>query len=196
MITQLVAGVDEVGRGPLAGPVVAAAVILPKDFCLPGLRDSKKMTERARIRCCEVIKEKAIAWSVASASVAEIDEFNILKAAKLAMVRAVQTLHCKPTLVRVDGKDVLDVDYPCQAIIGGDDRHIEISAASVLAKVARDAHMVALGQQYSAYGFERHKGYGTAHHMAALKTHGATVHHRQSFAPVARVIAHKQSQHD
>ena len=183
-----ICGVDEAGRGPLAGPVTAAAVILPQNFELKGLRDSKKMTERARERCYGVIIEQAIAWSVATASVKEIDRINILRATQQAMVRAVERLSVSPDVVWVDGRDLIDVVPPCHAIIGGDDRHAVIAAASVLAKVTRDRYMLQLAKDYPEYGFERHKGYGTAAHLAALAAHGVTVHHRQSFSPVKRLL--------
>lgn len=183
-----ICGVDEAGRGPLAGPVIAAAVILPENFELKGLRDSKKMTEGARERCYAVIVEQAIAWSVATASVKEIDRINILRATQQAMVHAVETLSVSPDVVWVDGRDLIDVVPPCRAIIGGDDQHMVIAAASVLAKVTRDRYMLKLAQDYPEYGFERHKGYGTAAHLAALAAHGVTVHHRQSFSPVKRLL--------
>ena len=185
---MFICGVDEVGRGPLAGEVFAAAVILPVGFSLPGLRDSKKMTEKARSRCYEVIIDQAVSWAVASASVAEIDSLNILVAAKLAMVRAVNKLSVKPCLVNVDGNQVIDVDYPCKAIVGGDDSNIEISAAAVIAKVTRDRVMIALDVKCPGYYFSANKGYGTKQHLQALKELGATQYHRRSFAPVKKVL--------
>jgi len=190
-VTQLVtvAGVDEVGRGPLAGPVTAAAVILDPARPVIGLRDSKRLSERARNRLALEIREFAIAHSVAHASVAEIDEINILQASMLAMQRAVCGLSIQPELALIDGNRAPEVSCATEAIIKGDDRVACISAASVLAKVSRDALMVELGQQWPGYGFEQHKGYGTALHRRKLQDLGVTPAHRRSFAPVRAVLA-------
>ncbi len=189
-VTQLVsvAGVDEVGRGPLAGPVTAAAVILDPARPVFGLRDSKRLTERARDRLAGEIRESAIAYSVAHASVAEIDEINILKASMLAMQRAVAALTTAPELALIDGNRAPEVSCATEAIVRGDDRVACISAASILAKVSRDALMVELAQQWPGYGFEQHKGYGTALHRRKLQELGVTPAHRRSFAPVRAVL--------
>ena len=178
------AGVDEVGRGPLAGSVVAAAVILPPDFPDIGLRDSKKLSAKKRDHLYDIIMMKATAVSVGQASVAEIDQLNILHASMLAMRRAIMTLTVTPQLVLVDGNRLPKMPYPGQAIIGGDDTVAQISAASIIAKVTRDRAMIELDKQYPLYGFAQHKGYGTKQHLAALKAHGITPEHRLSFAPV------------
>ncbi len=190
LVTQLisVAGVDEVGRGPLAGPVTAAAVILDPARPVIGLRDSKRLTERARDRLAIEIQESAIAFSIAHASVAEIDELNILHASMLAMQRAVETLSAQPQLALIDGNRAPSVVCATQTIIKGDDKVAAISAASVLAKVTRDALMVELAQEWPGYGFEQHKGYGTALHRRKLTELGVTPAHRRSFAPVRAVI--------
>jgi len=186
---ELVAGVDEVGRGPLAGDVVAAAVILPAGLSLPGLTDSKKLSEKRRDRLDEMIREHALAWSIARASPSEIDHLNILQASLLAMRRAVDSLAVRPTRVLVDGNRLPDWSYPGEAIVGGDGCVAQISAASVLAKVCRDREMMALEAQYPGYGFARHKGYPTREHLDALARLGPTPVHRQSFAPVRAAIA-------
>ncbi len=183
------AGVDEAGRGPLAGSVFAAAVILPAAYDLPGLADSKKLSEKQRDRLAAAIKEQATAWSVASADVAEILELNILHATLLAMRRAVAGLARQPEKVWIDGNRVPpDLAVPAQAVVKGDGKIAVVSAASVLAKTARDAEMYALAQRHPEYGFERHKGYGTAEHLAALRRHGALPEHRAAFAPVREVL--------
>lgn len=181
-----VAGVDEVGRGPLAGPVVTAAVILDPDRPIDGLADSKALTPRRRAYLAEVIREQALGWSLGRAEVAEIDSLNILQATLLAMRRAVLGLGEPPDGVLVDGNRCPELPCPARAVVGGDARVPAISAASVLAKVARDAEMVVLDGEYPLYGFARHKGYGTAEHMKALRVHGPCVAHRYSFAPVRR----------
>ena len=187
------AGVDEAGRGPLAGSVFAAAVILPAVYDLPGLTDSKKLSEKQRDRLAAAIKEQATAWSVASANVAEILELNILHATLLAMRRAVAGLARQPEKVWIDGNRVPpDLAVPAQAVVKGDGKIAVVSAASVLAKTARDAEMYALAQRHPEYGFERHKGYGTAEHLAALRRHGALPEHRAAFAPVREVLAQGQ----
>lgn len=189
-VTELmaVAGVDEVGRGPLAGPVTAAAVILDPARPVIGLRDSKRLTERARDRLAIEIRESALAFSVAHASVAEIDDINILQASMLAMQRAVETLSAMPELALIDGNRAPMVSCATQAIVKGDDRVAVISAASVLAKVARDALMVEYADEWPGYGFEQHKGYGTALHRRKLLELGVTPIHRRSFAPVRAVL--------
>lgn len=184
-----VAGVDEVGRGPLAGPVTAAAVILDPARPVLGLRDSKRLTERSRDRLAIDIRDSAIAYCVAHASVAEIDELNILHASMLAMKRAIDGLGAQPKLALIDGNRSPQVDCATHTIIKGDDRVAVISAASVLAKVTRDALMVELADAFPGYGFEQHKGYGTALHRRKLQELGATPEHRRSFAPVRAVLA-------
>ncbi|GAO27369.1 ribonuclease HII [Alicycliphilus sp. B1] len=185
----LVAGVDEAGRGPLAGPVVAAAVILDDQQPIVGLADSKALTAARRERLFDEIRAKALCCSVAEASVEEIDRLNILQATLLAMRRAVQGLRLKPTLALVDGNRLPRLDMPAEAIVKGDARVAAISAASILAKVTRDRWCAELHAQYPQYGFAGHKGYGTAEHLAALQAHGACPQHRRSFAPVARALA-------
>jgi ribonuclease HII len=187
--SALVAGVDEAGRGPLAGPVVAAAVILDPGRPIEGLRDSKQLSAARRERLAPLIRERALAWCVAEASVEEIDALNILQATLLAMRRAVAGLALVPELVLVDGNQLPRLACEARAIIGGDALEPAISAASILAKTVRDAGMAAAEAHYPGYGFARHAGYGTAQHLAALETLGATPLHRRSFAPVARVLA-------
>jgi ribonuclease HII len=184
----LVAGVDEAGRGPLAGPVVAAAVILDDQQPIAGLADSKTLTAARRERLFDEIRAKALCCSIAEASVEEIDRLNILQATLLAMRRAVQGLRLKPTLALVDGNRLPRLDVPAEAIVKGDARVAAISAASILAKVTRDRWCAELHAQYPQYGFAGHKGYGTAEHLAALQAHGACPQHRRSFAPVARAL--------
>ena len=184
-----IAGVDEAGRGPLAGPVVAAAVILPEGWVYEGLTDSKKMTERRREAAYDAIVSEAIAWSIGVASVPEIDKHNILQATMLAMKRAVAKLAIKPDVVWVDGNRCPDFGIPSEAKIGGDGLFLCISAASVLAKVVRDRLMMALHHHFPDYGFDRHKGYGTAMHLDAIARLGPTPHHRTSFAPVRRAMS-------
>ena len=181
----LLCGVDEAGRGPLAGAVFAAAVVLdPKSPRINGLVDSKQLAEQERDVLSARIKERALAWSIASASVEEIDTLNILRASLLAMKRAVETLGMQPDEVCVDGLHVPQVACRCRAIVKGDQRLAAISAASILAKVARDAEMAALAARYPAYGFAHHKGYATPEHLEALKAHGPSDIHRRSFEPV------------
>lgn len=184
------AGVDEAGRGPLVGSVFAAAVVLPNEYDLPGLTDSKKLSERRRDELAVLIKQQALAWCVAAASVEEIDRLNILHATMLAMRRTVHRLERLPEKVWIDGNRVPpDLGCEAEAVIKGDSKVIQISAASVLAKTARDAEMYALAERYPQYGFERHKGYGTAEHLAALQRHGVLPEHRRSFAPVREILA-------
>ena len=185
----LVAGVDEAGRGPLAGPVVAAAVILDQRKPIAGLDDSKKLSAARRESLCAQILAQALCCSVARASVEEIDRLNILQATLLAMRRAVAGLRLKPALVLVDGNRLPVLDVVAQAIVGGDALVPSISAASIVAKVHRDQWCLELDLLYPVYGFAAHKGYGTAQHLAALQAHGACPEHRRSFAPVARVLA-------
>ena len=185
-----IAGVDEAGRGPLAGPVVAAAVILSPDHPIEGLRDSKKLSARRREALADEIREKALAFAVASASVEEIDRLNILHATLLAMTRAIQGLEPQPRHVRIDGNRAPRLEgLRVETVIGGDDQDPAIAAASILAKTVRDHLMLQYAEQFPAYGFERHMGYGMAVHMAALREYGPCEIHRRSFAPVARVLA-------
>ncbi len=184
----LIAGVDEAGRGPLAGPVVAAAVILDDLKPIAGLADSKKLTALKRERLYDEIRAKALCCSIAEATVEEIDELNILQATMLARRRAVEGLRLKPTKVLVDGNRLPVLDVLAEAIVKGDSKVQAISAASILAKVHRDRWCQELHVQYPQYGFDGHKGYGTAAHLQALKEHGATPWHRKSFAPVAEVL--------
>ncbi|MEW6415471.1 MAG: ribonuclease HII [Pseudomonadota bacterium] len=181
-------GVDEAGRGPLAGPVVAAAVMLDPERRIDGLRDSKKLSAAARERLADVIRREAVAWCVAEASVAEIDTLNILKATMLAMRRAVDGLGRAPDDVWVDGNRCPEWAWRSQAVVKGDDKVAAIAAASILAKTERDRLMRGLHDAYPHYGFDRHMGYGTAAHLDALKAHGACPQHRRSFAPVKLVL--------
>lgn len=187
-IIGLVAGVDEAGRGPLAGPVVAAAVILDDQNPIFGLNDSKKLTALRREKLYDEIRAKALCCSVAQASVEEIDRLNILQATLLAMRRAVEGLRLKPAKVLVDGNRLPVLDVLAEAIVQGDATIPAISAASILAKVTRDRWCAELDQRYPQYGFAGHKGYGTAEHLAALRAHGACPEHRKTFAPVAQVL--------
>ena len=182
----LVAGVDEAGRGPLAGPVVAAAVILDERQPIAGLADSKKLTAARRDQLYDEIRAKALCCCVAQASVEEIDRLNILQATLLAMQRAVAGLRLKPGLVLVDGNRLPLLEMRAEAIVKGDAKVAAISAASILAKVTRDRGLELLDQRYPQYGFARHKGYGTAEHLQALRVHGPCPEHRRSFAPVAQ----------
>jgi ribonuclease HII len=182
-----VCGVDEAGRGPLAGAVVAAAVILHPDRAIPGLADSKKLSARKRERLALEIKQQAWAWAVAEASVEEIDQLNILQASLLAMKRAVMSLSLVPDRVLVDGNQLPDLPYSVQAIIGGDASQPSISAASILAKTSRDAALIELDQRYPDYGFAQHKGYPTPQHLQAMRQYGVLPAHRKSFAPVAKL---------
>ncbi len=185
---MLIAGVDEAGRGPLAGPVVAAAVILDPMHRIRGLRDSKELTARARERLAVEIRRHAIAWAVAQSEVGEIDCINILQATLLAMRRAVERLGQRPDVAWIDGPHCPPLECAARAIIGGDRDIAAISAASILAKTDRDAMLVELDREYPVYGFCRHKGYSTPEHLAALAVHGPCPAHRRSFAPVAQLV--------
>lgn len=188
---ELIAGVDEVGRGPLVGAVVTAAVILDPNNPIKGLADSKKLSEKKRLALAEEIKQKALAWSLGRAEPEEIDELNILHATMLAMQRAVNTLKIRPHFVLVDGNRIPKLDMPAQAVIKGDSLVAEISAASILAKVARDQEMVELDLQFPQYEFAKHKGYPTKVHLEKLAEFGALPQHRRSFAPVRKVLSYK-----
>lgn len=185
---KLIAGVDEVGRGPLVGAVVTAAVILDPQKPIMGLTDSKKLSEKKRLALAEEIKEKALCWSLGRAEPEEIDSLNILHATMLAMQRAVEGLSITPDFVLVDGNRVPNLPMPAQAVVKGDALVQEISAASILAKVTRDLEMAELDKQFPEYGFAKHKGYPTALHFEKLSQYGATPFHRKSFAPVARCL--------
>ena len=178
---QVICGVDEAGRGPLAGPVCAAAVILPAYIDIPGLDDSKKLSDKRRRELFPVIKEKAIAYGIAFADHKEIDELNILQATYLAMERAMAMLSGKPELALIDGNRAKDFGVPVETVVHGDSRSASIAAASVLAKVTRDDYMLEMGKEYPEYGFEIHKGYGTKAHYAALSEHGHCEIHRLTF---------------
>lgn len=185
---RYIAGVDEVGRGPLVGAVVTAAVILDPNQPIKGLADSKKLSEKRRIALAEEIKAKALSWSLGRAEPEEIDRLNILHATMLAMRRAVAGLAITPDFVLVDGNRIPQLPMPAQAVVKGDSLVAEISAASILAKVARDLEMEELDKQYPAYGFAQHKGYPTKLHFEKLAELGATPFHRKSFAPVAKIL--------
>jgi ribonuclease HII len=184
----LICGVDEAGRGPLAGPVYAAAVILDDKHPIAGLADSKKLSEKKRDALAIEIRKHAAAWAIATASAAEIDEINILRASLLAMKRAVEALTLRPHEVLVDGLYCPDTGLPSRAIVKGDSSVAAISAASILAKTARDSAMLQLHEVYPQYGFAEHKGYPTASHLAALKLHGVSAEHRRSFRPVRELL--------
>lgn len=186
---RLIAGVDEVGRGPLVGAVVTAAVILDPNQPILGLNDSKKLTEKRRVALAEEIKSKALAWSLGRAEPHEIDAINILHATMLAMQRAVAELAISPDFVLVDGNRIPTLPMPAKAVVKGDSLVAEISAASILAKVARDQEMAELDKIYPDYQFAKHKGYPTKLHFEKLAELGATPQHRKSFAPVARVLS-------
>jgi len=192
MKALLICGVDEAGRGPLAGAVYAAAVILNPEKPIDGLADSKKLSEKKRDLLALEIKQHALAWSIASSSVEEIDSINILQASLLAMKRAVEAMQLQlgvtPDLVQVDGNKCPKLNLPCEAIVKGDTKVKAISAASILAKTARDAELYALDKQYPMYGFAQHKGYPTAAHMGLLKQYGVSPVHRRSYAPVKALI--------
>lgn len=178
---QVICGVDEAGRGPLAGPVCAAAVILPKHLELPGLTDSKKLTDKRRRELFPIIKEQAIAYGIGLASEQEIDEINILQATFLAMERALAQLSVRPDLALIDGNREKDFGIPVKTVVKGDSLSANIAAASILAKVTRDDLMLEIAKQYPEYGFDIHKGYGTKAHYEALRTHGASPVHRSTF---------------
>jgi len=187
-IHQMICGVDEAGRGPLAGPVFAAAVILDPARPIAGLRDSKKLSEARRDQLALEIRAGALAWSIASCSEQEIDTLNILQATMLAMQRAVEGLGRVPDLALIDGNRCPPLTIRAQAVIKGDATVPAISAASILAKTARDAALYLLHQQYPQYGFDQHKGYGTALHLERLRLHGASPAHRRSYAPVRKIL--------
>jgi ribonuclease HII len=193
MFTQLICGVDEAGRGPLAGAVYAAAVILNPEKPILGLADSKKLSEKKRDLLSTEIKQHALAWAIASCSAQEIDEINILQASLLAMKRAIEAMQIQfgitPDLVQVDGNKCPEISLPCEAIVRGDSKVQAISAASILAKVARDAELYELDKIYPQYGFAQHKGYPTALHLEKLNQHGITPVHRLSYAPVKVLLA-------
>ena len=178
---EIICGVDEAGRGPLAGPVCAAAVILPKGLEIPGLTDSKKLTDKKRRELFPIIKEQAIAYGIGLASHEEIDEINILQATYLAMERALAQLGVKPDIALIDGNRAKDFGLPVRTVVKGDSLSMNIAAASILAKVTRDDMMLELAEKYPEYGFEVHKGYGTKAHYEALRTHGASEIHRKTF---------------
>ncbi|MEZ7818595.1 MAG: ribonuclease HII [Candidatus Azotimanducaceae bacterium] len=184
----IIAGVDEVGLGPLAGPVVACAVILDPDVHIEGLRDSKATTEKSRHELAILIRQHALSWCIGRASVAEVDELNVLQASHLAMRRAVFGLSIVPDKVLVDGNKIPELPMTAEAIVKGDRIVGQISAASILAKVARDAELVELAVTYPGYGFAQHKGYPTKKHMIALSELGPCAEHRRSFAPVRRAL--------
>ncbi|QZN95277.1 ribonuclease HII [Symbiopectobacterium purcellii] len=183
-----IAGVDEVGRGPLVGAVVTAAVILDPQRPIVGLADSKQLSEKRRLALYDEIKDKALSWSLGRAEPEEIDQLNILHATMLAMQRAVAGLHLTPDYVLIDGNRCPLLPVPALAVVKGDSRVAEISAASILAKVTRDREMVELDARFPEYGFAQHKGYPTAYHLEKLALLGATEYHRRSFAPVKRVL--------
>jgi ribonuclease HII len=185
---EIVCGVDEAGRGPLAGPVFAAAVILDPSRPIDGLRDSKKLTEARREELAPLIKQNALAWAIAKCSEAEIDRLNILQASMLAMKRAVHALETVPTLALVDGNRIPRMRVRAIAIVEGDDKIHAISAASILAKTARDAALLKLHRKYPLYGFDQHKGYGTELHLERLRLHGPSPVHRRSYAPVRALL--------
>lgn len=189
--TLIICGVDEAGRGPLAGPVYAAAVILDENRPIAGLADSKKLSEKRRNHLAQEIRQHALAWAIAEASVEEIDAINILQASLLAMRRAVEQLQVRPQEVWVDGLYCPDTGLPSRAIVQGDSSVAAISAASILAKTARDAAMLLLHERYPQYDFAAHKGYPTAVHLAALKLHGVSAEHRRSFRPVRELLQAK-----
>lgn len=188
-VGEIVCGVDEAGRGPLAGPVFAAAVILDPQRPIPGLRDSKKLSEAQRDALAVQIKENALAWAIAQCSEQEIDALNILQASLLAMRRAVEGLQVKPTLALIDGNRCPVMPLRSEAVVKGDDRVPAISAASILAKTARDAALMRLHEQYPDYAFDRHKGYPTSLHLERLRRHGVSPVHRRSYAPVRALLA-------
>jgi len=188
-LDEIICGVDEAGRGPLAGPVFAAAVILDPSRPIFGLRDSKKLSEARREALMPLIKQNALAWAIAECSEAEIDELNILQATMLAMRRAIEALATVPTLALIDGNRCPVMSIRAMAIVEGDDKVDAISAASILAKTARDAALQVLHLQYPQYAFDRHKGYPTALHLERLREHGVSPVHRRSYAPVRKLIA-------
>lgn len=187
-LARLICGVDEAGRGPLAGPVFAASVILGPDAAIEGIADSKTLSARKRESLALVIRGRALAWAIGRAEVEEIDSLNILRASLLAMKRAVEALPLPPDEVLVDGLYCPELEFPARAVVRGDRLVREISAASILAKTARDEEMLALHRRFPQYGFDKHKGYPTAEHLAALRRHGVSAIHRKSFAPVKALL--------
>ncbi len=185
---ERICGVDEAGRGPLAGPVFAAAVILDPARPVTGLRDSKKLSAARRDELADIIRRDALAWSIAQCSEAEIDALNILQATLLAMRRAIEGLPVQPTLALIDGNRCPVCSIRTEAIVKGDDKVAEISAASILAKTARDAALIEMHQQYPQYAFDQHKGYPTALHLDRLREHGVSPLHRRSYAPVRKLL--------
>ena len=190
---EVICGVDEAGRGPLAGPVFAAAVILDPAKPIAGLRDSKKLSPTRRDELALIIQRDALAWSIAQCSAAEIDALNILQATMLAMRRAIEGLSVAPTLALIDGNRCPVTTIRTEAIVKGDDKVIEISAASILAKTARDALLLEMHARYPQYAFDQHKGYPTALHLARLKEYGVTPEHRRSYAPVRELLSEATS---
>lgn len=187
---NLICGVDEAGRGPLAGPVYAAAVILGPEFNTEGLRDSKKLSESKRYFLAEQIKKNALAWTIGICSADEIDELNIHQATLLAMQRAIKALNIHTSIkIMVDGLFCPQVDFSCEAIVKGDDKVAEISAASIIAKTERDLKMIEIDKAYPAYQFKKHKGYPTKLHIEMIKSHGLCEHHRKSFSPIKEMLA-------
>ena len=191
---RLVCGVDEAGRGPLAGPVYAAAVILDPNRPIRGLADSKTLTEKKRLSLSEQIKQRALAWAVARSTVEDIDSINILQASLLAMKRAIESLHLLPHEIFVDGLHCPQIKVPAKAIVGGDSKVPAISAASILAKTARDAEMCRLHDLYPQYNFAQHKGYPTAAHLSCLKSYGVCPEHRRSYAPIRELLLVSQAE--
>ena len=190
MFVNLICGVDEAGRGPLAGPVYAAAVILGPDFDTEGLRDSKKLSETKRYSLAAHIKKNALAWSVGICSASEIDEINIHQATLLAMKRAIEGLNGYTSIkVMVDGLFCPKINFPCEAIVKGDDKVAEISAASIIAKTERDLKMIEIDKIYPGYQFKKHKGYPTKLHIAMIKSEGLCEYHRKSFSPIKEMLA-------
>ncbi len=190
MSVNLICGVDEAGRGPLAGPVYAAAVILGPDFDTEGLRDSKKLSETKRYSLAAHIKKNALAWSVGICSASEIDEINVHQATLLAMKRAIEGLNGYTSIkVMVDGLFCPQVDFPCEAIVKGDDKVAEISAASIIAKTERDLKMIEIDKIYPGYQFKKHKGYPTKLHIEMIKSEGLCEYHRKSFSPIKEMLA-------
>ena len=187
-LNERICGVDEAGRGPLAGPVFAAAVILDSARPIAGLRDSKKLSAARRDELADIIRRDAIAWSIAQCSEAEIDALNILQATMLAMRRAIEGLSVPPTLALIDGNRCPVCSIRTEAIVKGDDKVAEISAASILAKTARDAALLEMHHQYPQYAFDQHKGYPTALHLERLREHGVSPLHRRSYAPVRKLL--------
>lgn len=194
--SELLCGVDEAGRGPLAGPVVAAAVILDPNNPIEGLKDSKKLTAKKREELAPIIRERALAWAIAEGSVAEIDQLNILEATMRTMVRAVEQLQIEPTLVLIDGNRLPKLKVRCEPVVHGDDLIPAISAASILAKTYWDSMMKIMAEMYPKYGFEKHFGYGTEYHLKMLSQWGPCPIHRMTFAPVAEVARRIQRRED